>query len=117
MGDLLSASCPCGFYVENMFFAIGPSHPSFFGYPAVCTSCEVFDAFNIQEENPRCPECGAAVVFYNNPSLNLSRKSTPFRVTERSDWDHHSKFLLNHLFKCPDCGKYTMKFEWVGLWD
>ena len=89
----------------------------YFGYPAVCKSCEVFDALNIQDEDTRCPECGDAVVFYNDPSMNLRRENIPFRVTDRFASEHHDKYLLNHLFKCPDCGKYTMKFEWVGMWD
>lgn len=90
MGGLFSASCQCGYRVENLLDGIGDAGAPH--SPAVCPSCR--EVFSIRTGGKRaaCPRCRGKL--------------------ELLDTDKRTGAL-----PCPKCGGKTLRIEMDGLWD
>lgn len=57
MGQLLNASCACGYDEDIALGSTRASHGKFYGYPYLCHSCPKMFTGNLYEESISCSEC------------------------------------------------------------
>jgi len=110
MGSIIRAVCECGYDSGDIYQGGG-----FLNFmkediePAYCRKCKKLVIANHMLKHPKCPDCKGKIVFYDNQEL----------------WSEDSKLgycwgnvviPFDKCF-CPQCGKKTMKFQDVGLWD
>jgi len=122
MGSMLKGSCECGFESEIISAGGGMSNfQEYCGAPAICLNCKEFLVLNYMNNCSKCPSCGYEITFYNDPSTQIPLKESYNDLEDIFKW-HVSKekgdfWLLKTSYLCPKCGKMTLTFELVGLWD
>ena len=100
MGDILVARCECGYRSRQLHIGFGFEAGSEW-IPFGCPKCGVVRA--VREKEPlRCPRCGG-------PGLSYQLDS--------GDEERGTELKLDALWECPKCGKQSLRFESVGLWD
>lgn len=88
-------------------------------FPCLCESCRKMEPVDLLAKRPYCPDCRSAraLIPYDDPALNDgSETRTVF------DWQVDERLgrvlkLTDANYRCPRCGKMSMKFEDVGCWD
>ena len=91
MGDLYSASCPCGYLSENHAVGAGMSGPDELEL-YYCRNCNEYCSIKSTVKEKRCREC-------------RSRKITPIHIQDGG------------LNLCPACKQNTLQFVESGCWD
>ena len=116
MGNMLKASCRCGFKEEFLAGGGMQNFQTFCGAPAFCTQCQKFVLLNYLAEDTSCPDCGAEVTFYNDPSLQQAPKKAHGTIFT---WNtQKGEFILpDTSYRCPSCGKFDLHFQNAGNWD
>jgi len=70
MGSVLKASCPCGYSADELVVGGGRANfRTYCGAPALCQACHTIGVVNYLDEQPACPTCKGAVMFYDAPKL------------------------------------------------
>lgn len=119
-GTILKASCPCGFKMEGIFAGGGMSNfKTFCAAPAYCEGCKKMEVLNWLDDAPVCHACAGKVIFYNDPAL---QEKTPAGSKPNLvfSWNTDKKGAFNLPdvnYRCPQCGKMTLRFEMTGNWD
>jgi hypothetical protein len=124
MGQILTASCVCGF-ARQILIGRGLEDTGRYPLPALCEACHelVIADFN----NPVCPACGQRPVFYGEmdhkyvgfepyTGKKAVLKKTAYRRTGHSDLILAEPNAAN-IYWCPKCGKKTLKFNYDGFWN
>lgn len=118
MGTLISAVCKsCGYRKDDMALFGG-----MIGFldtcmiPYYCESCSILFEGNLLDDDICCPTCGKDKVFsYEDERAGFREEKESF------SWfvmPMKREIKLNEEGNiCPNCGKYTLKFESVGDWD
>ena len=122
MGDVIRAMCKCGFKSEDIYAGGGmEDFQTNCTTPALCTHCSRFLIKNYLKKYSKCPVCRKKVVFYNDPSLQSRRGRTSEGNGDVFSWDTRGEKGLFRLpdnhYLCPRCGKMTLRFICIGLWD
>lgn len=77
--------------------------------PAFCSTCNDVVMVNYLNERPSCPRCRHKVTFYDDPSLCSKKR------VGKIQW---SDFKLPESgCLCPKCGKKTLSFTVIGMFD
>jgi DNA-directed RNA polymerase subunit M/transcription elongation factor TFIIS len=84
--------------------------------PAFCLNCKKLLVTDFLKKTAKCPKCKKDVVFYNDSSLKKTTSKTKKKKATKA-YTHEMFNLYNSSFLCPECGKMTLEFTWVGLWD
>jgi ribosomal protein L37AE/L43A len=121
-GSILKASCPCGFHSGNIYAGGGMGNfQTVCNAPAYCPACKALRVVNYLDAACTCAECGGKVVFYNDLSLQEKPPAAQGGLKKTIfSWNTDKKgvFVLPDThYLCPACGKLTLTFEHIGLWD
>ena len=118
MGSTVVGHCACGFHGT---YAIGGGMQDFQAtclFPCLCVNCKRIVQVNLLEKTMECPECGTPdPIPYDDPRLigiPGSMNVASWYVGIQSD---RELVLTNGTYKCPDCGKMTLRFQAGALWD
>lgn len=117
-GDIVSASCPCGFQRQGMpIFGGFATYKTSCLFPALCRATRTMVLGNLMDPAAGAKDCPAPeMVFYNDPSLAPEH---PGRVV--SSWNmpdaKGQALLYEGGYVCPACGRRTLRFRHVGFWD
>ena len=117
-GNMVSASCPCGYKAENLLLFGGRANfQTFCAFPVHCQGCPDLTVLNLYADKLTCPKCpGSKAVPYDDPSL-IGRRGkviTGWNTTERLG---RALELTDGEYLCPACGKFSLKFQVTGFWD
>jgi Zn finger protein HypA/HybF involved in hydrogenase expression len=109
MGDILTASCRCGYETDNIFYGAGFAsfENNYFPVPGYCKSCSI--AFEIvpEQQKDKCPTCKKKAEQYQldgDEEADLNKQSAARECWQRK-------------YYCPKCGKHTLQFNRCGMWD
>jgi len=119
-GTILKASCPCGYHIDNIYAGGGfANFRTVCAAPACCAACKIMEVLNWLEDAPKCKTCGEKPVFYNDPSLQEKpRPGSKPRIVFSWNTDKKGTFELPDInYRCPRCGKLTLRFTMTGMWD
>lgn len=108
MGTILKAVCTaCNF--NKQLFTGGGMHnfTTYHGLPAINLKTKKLVVENYMKKE----ELKGKVIFYNE--AGMSESSGELTANE----DDTDVGLYTEKNKCPACGKYTMNFEFAGVWD
>ncbi len=110
-GNILKASCPCGFKMERIFAGGGMRNfKTTSNVPAYCVACKKMEILKWVEKDPQCKACSGKVVFYNDPSLQKDKPDSSKDLKENKpvfSWNASPKgvFILpDTSYLCPQCG-------------
>ena len=122
MGQIIEATCLCGFESDEMFVGGGMRNfTTYCGAPALCDSCNALLVLNYLDPASRCESCGEMVRYYDNPelrSLLAGRHKRPRDVFYWNIPQGSGVFSLPDTeYLCPKCGETKMQFSVVGHWD
>lgn len=115
MGEVVSATCSCGFTKKEMPLGSGlMEYTPFCNFPHFCSKCKLFFEANLYDDIC-CPECSSKnVVAYDN-------KKAYKQLGKRSEfvWAHKGSDLIltNGKYYCPSCNKFELVFSSWGNWD
>ena len=74
MGQLLNASCICGYDEDIALGSTRASYGKFYGYPFLCHSCPTLFTGNLYEESISCSECKSTdIQSYEDKSVRQRR--------------------------------------------
>lgn len=112
MGFLLDGRCPCGHSVRGVRVGAGmKDRPGTWLSPCLCPACKAIVAANVHAEPIECPRCrkkGAEALV--DPALGCE-------ADEAFPSCQASEPLMEEAFRCPECGKRGLRFDFAGLWD
>jgi predicted RNA-binding Zn-ribbon protein involved in translation (DUF1610 family) len=114
MGTALTASCQCGYEKGT---SVGGTMRNFMTVchaPALCRDCKELVTLNYLAGEHSCPNCGKEVAFYNHESLR--RKNAAYDLVNAVVDDKNFK-LSDIKYRCPRCGKLSLKFRVWGHFD
>ena len=117
MGSALNAKCPCGFSSEDLAVGGGMMNfQTYCGAPALCEACADMLVVNYLDDQPACPMCKGAIMFYNAPRLRrkLRRGSPGTPLIFSWTLEKGSFKLPDTEYRCPRCGKVKMRFFDLG---
>jgi len=122
MGQILQATCPCGFDSTKLFLGGGMMNfTTYCGAPALCDSCGAFLVLNYLDPNPRCGDCKGTVRFYNDPALRSTSEQSDQKSHDVFSWNVGGRLgtfsLPDTEYLCPKCREIKMSFVSVGNWD
>jgi len=115
VGGIIKAVCACGFETDFMGGSGRQNVDEVCYAPALCPACKIFLVENYMKENPVCPKCDAAIMFYDSSALQAGRndRQTPAEENIAAP----GLFILPRTSCfCPKCEKMTMKFIHTGCW-
>ena len=119
-GTILKASCPCGYRLNNIYAGGGfANFRTVCAVPAHCATCKTMEIVNWLDDAPKCGTCRERPVFYNDPSLQekLPAGSKP-KIVFSWNTDKKGEFVLPDInYRCPRCGRLTLRFTMTGMWD
>ena len=111
MGIMIDAHCECGFESRMMgagygfhSFREGKKEPQEDYWPSYCPKCRTLGMTDTVPKTRVCEHCGGEVLMYG--WKKVSKNKLTFRDDSKS---------TGHL--CPQCQKFTLVFEEVGMWD
>jgi DNA-directed RNA polymerase subunit M/transcription elongation factor TFIIS len=120
MGNIVRAKCSnCGFDSGHLCL----EGSGLYDYattdfePAFCSYCKKLLVLDFLKKAAKCPKCKREVVFYNDSSLKKTKRKSKLEKRETKEDSTEMFKLYSSFFLCPECGKMTLKFIWVGLWD
>lgn len=94
MGLIIRAVCSCGYTSKEIFQGHGGESYNV-QWPANCASCR--QIVTADPQTRRCSRCNGQIAeLLGDPA---------------------AEFELRAEHKCPRCGKCTLHFEPVGIWD
>ncbi len=100
MGDMVQASCPCGYESEMLFDGCGWNVDGC-RQRARCEHCHDVVSVLSRAARKRCPSCRRAVVLLPNDDRDDSQRGDALRMD----------------LECPRCHQPSMRLETTGLWD
>jgi len=119
MGSQVTAHCECGLDVSVL---IGGSRANFRNtcyFPCLCEACQHVVQANLLAKPLVCPRCGTSKLTpYDDPGLKGSSGKEAM-----AEWNMERELgrvliLTDGTYKCPKCGKMTLRFFDGGLcWD
>lgn len=117
-GDIVSASCPCGFQRQGMpIFGGVATYKTTCLFPALCRATRAMVLGDLMDPAAGAKECPASeLVFYNDLSLAPVH---PGKVVASWNMPQHKgrAILYEGGYVCPVCGQRTLRFRHVGVWD
>ena len=119
MGSEVVIRCPCGLS-SRLFIGGGmATHEEICLFPCFCERCRKLVQVNLLAQPRHCPACHATeVIPYDDPAL--TGRIGPHEV---ASWNVEKPLgrrlvLTDGTYKCPDCGKMTLRFSHSGVcWD
>lgn len=125
MGNILKASCACGFKSGELFAGFGMAGPEYCGTPVACPTCKRLWVQNHAKKGAVCRKCRATLYRLHDPEnfgpADVARKldgSFPWSVESiPSDNPDVDDCPPEFFYRCPKCGKMEMRLENAGLWD
>lgn len=118
-GTIVRAACPCGYDSGSMFLFGGRANfKTYCAFPVYCQECPGLEVVNLYAGEPACPGCREARALpYDDPSLVgvpggnvIASWNTVKRLGRALN-------LTDGAYLCPKCGKFSLRFAPVGLWD
>lgn len=110
MGQLVKASCHCGFIKDVSVGGRMMTYKENATFPFYCHDCGLVDV-NIARRDHVCPKCNSPdVTQYGDPRI-----STPTEHNKVLEWGTYHCGSRGHL--CPQCKNKTMTFNWYGSFD
>lgn len=111
MTGQVSAECPCGLRVVALLGGDEANYATTCYAPALCETCGRVVESNVLEDEPRCPQCGAAdPVPYDDPALigePGERVVATWDALGEGGW---AFALTDGQYLCPACGQMTLRF-------
>ena len=133
MGQILGATCVCGYKGEAVFGAGRSDFLEVCDFPHYCDSCNEVVSVDIFKEELNCPKCKSSDVHsYEAQSKppkykfieklsdkNLNKFGFHRRNDEQDSWYGKSKthVLLRGPHHCPKCDKDSLKFFTKIMFD
>jgi hypothetical protein len=121
VGQMMQATCPCGFTSDEMLIGGGmQNYGSYCLMPAACVQCKTIIAADyFGEPEPTCGTCGTPLFFYIERQPQRRSAVTDDPVTETADAGRHREWVspAEDSCLCPACGENTLNFAMTGLWD
>lgn len=106
MGSILLAKCPCGYEQDDLLLGCTRSSAEWLlSMPALCESCKIVTAVNLQDPKARCPECAGAAVPYSDANMKRPEDQGSPPSFFENDLDE------SHRYRCPRCAEVTMVFS------
>ncbi|QLA18689.1 hypothetical protein [Desulfolutivibrio sulfoxidireducens] len=117
-GDMVSASCPCGFQRQGMpVFGGFATFKTSCLFPALCLATRDMVLGNLMDPAAGAKDCPASeMVFFNDPSLAPAHPGRAVASWNMPD-KKGSAVLYEGGYVCPACGRRTLRFRHVGVWD
>jgi hypothetical protein len=130
-GTTLTLSCPCGFRSRDVCVGVTDSHcASTF---ALCPECRKIVPLHSKhggEFSTRCHQCGMKLKALDEPGAwepaELQRRfpgTEPWLVEnqicelQEKEAEYYYSMYENIRILCPKCGKYSLTYKVVTLWD
>lgn len=119
MGAEVTARCECGVEARILIGGGMASFTTTCYFPCLCESCHDVVQVNLLAKRPRCPNCRAArPIPYDDPRLIGSPGRHAVAYWNVQDQVGRGLGLDDGDYKCPRCGKMTLRFADSGLcWD
>ncbi len=105
MGDIIKGKCECSFETKDLYYGAGMMDEGICDVPALKNHSNKIEMKNIWKRE-QFPD----YVFYTDPVLYDSSVA----ANNIQAWENK---LKSHGNLCPECGNYTMKFEFLGMYD
>lgn len=117
-GDIVSASCPCGYSRQRMnLFGGLTNFRTTCRFPALCRSTRAIALGNLLDPAAGAGDCPAPdMTFYTDPSLAPEHPGRPVAVWNLPD-GRGTVALFEGGYVCPACGRRTLTFRHEGFWD
>ncbi|MCB2189302.1 MAG: hypothetical protein KQJ78_23030 [Deltaproteobacteria bacterium] len=118
-GSMVEATCAnCGYHQGMGLFGGKADFETHCDFPVYCVDCKQLEVVNLYAERTVCQACpNSRAVPYDDPSL-LGKKGakviTSWNTQKRLG---RSLVLTDGDYLCPNCGKFTLHFQQVGLYD
>ena len=115
MGQIVKASCDCGFEGSATVGGTMASFKERSGFPYQCKDCKDLVTVNIACEDRTCPECGGEnILSYHRPPREDATEDEVFdeEFTQANDLARGVWLRLCWSENpCPACGKNALKFR------
>lgn len=110
MGNLIQASCGCGYNSEPLRQGIGFNfmQSGSFYEPAYCNRCGIIEMPDGSEPNPACSQCNGALTVYRPQVIANVREEGVLGYEDIPAGQH---------WHCPACQAPSLKFTVLGMWD
>jgi len=88
-------------------------------FPCLCENCHRIVEVNLLDKSLKCPACHAAdPIPYDDPRLSGSPGDNHVVEWNTEDQLGRELVLTDGKYRCPKCGKMSLKFRDSGLfWD
>ena len=121
IGQILHASCGCGFTVEILE---GPRPIGEYLLPAACEKCREF--LVLDYHHPRCPGCGKRPIFFGEMDckfLNFVLYEEKHKFPKKRNYRPPAYLectlatpMAGNRYGCPKCGQRSLVFSYDGFW-
>jgi Zn finger protein HypA/HybF involved in hydrogenase expression len=121
VGEVIQASCECGFKTPEILVSDGFMINNNRRVPALCPKCKELVIVDYLKKGAVCPTCHGKITFYNHPSLRTetSSQNDNIIVIEFNEGlsEGNSFRLPDANYLCPKCGQMKLRFSSIGNWD
>ena len=116
-GDMVDASCPCGYHQEHIpLFGGRASFKKLCMFPALCMTNKQLTLVNVLDPGADPRGCKAKdAVRYDSPSLAPAKPGAAVASWRLPDGRVFQ--LYEGGYVCPRCGRPTLRFKHSGNWD
>ena len=119
MGSSVTAHCQCGLQ-ETV--DVGGGMETFEAvcfFPCLCGKCRSVVQVNLLKRRLRCPNCRSGkVIPYDDPQVLGEAGQNVVAGWDVSDVLGRELELTDGKYRCPKCGKMSLRFEDAGVcWD
>lgn len=117
-GTLVNARCPCGYHRERLpLFGGRANFRTVCRFPALCATSHELVLINLLDPLADTAHCqGTKAIPYTDPSL---APKVPGAVV--ASWNLRDQGMTVQLYagayRCPHCGRKTLRFSFAGNWD
>jgi hypothetical protein len=116
-GDILDASCPCGYHKERLFLYGGRANfKTICLFPALCKTSREITLINVLDPRRDPRDCKASdALSYEHPSLAPTEPGKSMSYWRLSN--ERTVTIYEGGYVCPRCGQRTLRFKHAGNWD